>query len=270
MALNSLACLPKLQFLTFKIEFGCLKVSTFAHPQEKLDKHDLRDSANRDALHDIEIAHKCAEGLAVPDAAVGGVAVVHAAALADLLVVLVLTGLHDKPDVHDLCLAYLPVPDAIQRTAAAFAVGWLVLYNPIRRGDGLKGVPLVSGLTAAWPPTGLAQGFCPAQLAGRNAFLRRRDAAVAAVLLGLPRCCGGTSIFSQPPSQLLDACFGRTEFHLQAIWLRHRETGTHASLPSHRLCYHRFILQMILTLFPAPSAFQHQRDILRCHAEIPS
>lgn len=71
------------------------------------------------------------------NAAVGSVAVVHTATLADFLVILLFTSLDDKLDVYDLCLAGFPVADAIQRTATAFAVGRLMLYDPVRCADRL-------------------------------------------------------------------------------------------------------------------------------------
>ena len=109
----------------------------------------------RDALHDIEVSHERTDVVAVLDTVVGGIAVVHAAALADLLVILVLTGLDDKLEVYDLSRADLPVSDTSQRTAAALAVERLMLYYPVWCSDRLQGASLVARLTA----TRLSAGF---------------------------------------------------------------------------------------------------------------
>ena len=122
---------------------------------------------------------------AVLDAAVWCIAVVHTAALADLLVILVLTGLDDKLDVYDLCRANLPKPNA-QRTAAALAVVWLMLYYPVWCSDRLQGASLVARLTATRLSAGFAQRLRPSQLTCRNTFLRWWDAAVATVLFWFP------------------------------------------------------------------------------------
>ena len=65
-------------------------------------------------MDDIEVCHERTDVISVLDAAVGGVAVVHAATLADLLVLLLLTCLNDKLYVDDLCLADLPILYAVQ------------------------------------------------------------------------------------------------------------------------------------------------------------
>ena len=93
--------------------------------------YQLCDSLERDALDDVEVCHQRTEVVAVLDAAVGGAAVVHAAALTDLLAVLLLGRLDDQLDVDDLCLADLPVWYAFQRTATALAVGRFMLYDPV-------------------------------------------------------------------------------------------------------------------------------------------
>ena len=121
-------------------------------------------------------------------AAVWSLAVVHSPALADLLVVLLLAGLHDKLDVYDLCLADFPIPHVIQWATAALAVGRLILNNPVRCADRMQGAPSMPGLSATGLPARLAQRLRPAEFAGRNALLGRRDATVAAVLLRLSRC----------------------------------------------------------------------------------
>ena len=123
--------------------------------------------------------------LTVFDAAVGCVAVVHAATLADLLIILLLGSLYDKLDVYNLCLTDYSVRNAIQRATAAFAVGWLMLYDSVWRTDRLQGASLVSRLSTAWLATRLAQGFRPAKFASGNALLRWRNTAVAAILLRL-------------------------------------------------------------------------------------
>ncbi len=77
-------------------------------------RDEFRNPFERDALDNIEICHKRTDVVSVLDTAVGGVAIVHAATLADLLVILLLTRLNDKLDVYDLCLADFPVPHAVK------------------------------------------------------------------------------------------------------------------------------------------------------------
>lgn len=93
----------------------------------------------------------------VLDAAVGGIAVVHATTLADLLVILFLGSLHDKLNVYDLRLADFSVLNAIQWATAAFAVGRLMLYDSVWRTDRLQGASLVSWLSTTWLVTRLTQ-----------------------------------------------------------------------------------------------------------------
>ena len=126
----------------------------------------LYDSLERNTLDDVKVCHQRTEVVSVLDAAVGSVAVVHAAALSDLLAILLLSRLDDQFDVDDLRLADFPVWHAFQRTATAFAVGRLVSYNPVRLCDGLQGVAFMSRLSAAWFPAWLAKGLCPAQFTG--------------------------------------------------------------------------------------------------------
>lgn len=155
----------------------------------------------------------------------GGVAVVHGTALADFLVILLLCCLHDKPDVHNLGLADLPVSDAVQRTAAALAVVRLVHDNPVRHADSLKRTALVAGLSAARLPARLAQGPHPALLTGCYAFPGRGYAAIAAVLLRLSGSARRT-VISIATLKFLDAGFGfgefllrRGKFRLQTVYL---------------------------------------------------
>lgn len=50
------------------------------------------------------------------------------------------------------------MPDTVQRTAAAFAAGRLVLYGIVRAADGLQRVSLMAGLSAARLPAWLPVG----------------------------------------------------------------------------------------------------------------
>ena len=178
------------------------------------------------ALHDIQIADKRTDVVTVLDAAVGCVAVVHAAALAHLLVILLLSCLYDKLDVYNLCLTDFPVPDTLQRTTAAFAEGWFMLYHSVWRADGLQCVPLVPRLSAAWFPARLAEGLCPAEFTCRNAFLGRRDTAVTAVLLRLSWATGRVIFLVTAFFQFFDTRLGigkfrlgRGKIHLQTVYL---------------------------------------------------
>ena len=95
-------------------------------------------------MYNIQIADKRTDVVTVLDAAVGSVAVVHAATLEYLLVILFLGCLYDKLDVYNFRLADFPVLNAIQRATAALAVGWLMFYDSVWRTDRLQGASLVS------------------------------------------------------------------------------------------------------------------------------
>ena len=101
-----------------------------------------------------------------------------------------------------------------------------MLYDPVRCADRLQRASPVSELAAAWLPARLAERLGPAELTGGDAFLRRRDAAVAAVLLGLSRCIGRIVLVVAVIFQFLNPGFcigkfrlGRGKLHLQIVYL---------------------------------------------------
>ena len=95
----------------------------------------------------------------------------YASTLADLLIIPLLTRLHDKLEVYDLCLVDLSVLHVIQRMAVTFVVGWLVSYNPLRLDDGLQCVAFMSRLPVARFSFLFAKRLCLAELMGRNVLL---------------------------------------------------------------------------------------------------
>ena len=84
-------------------------------------------------------------------------------------------------------LKWAPVWSTAQRATAAFAEGRLVPYDLVWLSDSLQGVTFMPYLPATGFPAWLAQRLRPAKFTRGNAFLRGRDAAVAAVLLRLAR-----------------------------------------------------------------------------------
>ena len=81
---------------------------SLAHPSPTQVRYEFCYSLERDTLHNVQIADKRTNVVTVFDAAVGSVAVVHAATLADLLIILLLGSLYDKLDVYNLRLTDFP------------------------------------------------------------------------------------------------------------------------------------------------------------------